>query len=660
MGFNDIDIKVSGGSDIISTLKTYTTRILKPNIVDGKNVLTQEMLSSKNTKYVIKYDFTLAEDVTIPANCVLQFDGGSIDGEYTLTGNNTTIQAGLVKIFVNVLLRGNFRSVPYWYVEWFGASSTLTDNSAIINSAIDRLEQLDAPSILKLESSYIIKDTIYLYKNVSIEGSYITSRPINSGSFKGTILTNFSSEKWAIDTKNYSNNTIPPYNKLNLTDAEYPGNQTNHNISKLHFQTINGTTAYGAIRTHGMYGGCIKDVTISDNYGIGIAITHFSWGVDVSNITNRANTLGFYFGKSVTSLNVANVAVVNYRSMEPLTVFPLISEYSSPSYASYKTVGVVFESCGVVMSGCDIQGFDFGIIGYYYTCSLLSPYFEHIAVGIAYLGRDTNNVAYRDYNTKLYLDFPRFQNVADQSSYQFGVASGSRGVIEAYGYNYSRCWDNGNDCVNYIIKVNPNIYALNIFDDIANNTKCKQKVFNWETDERGRVLIYLKTCGIVSNAREDIYKISNKLNWVAHPDTTNYNFGSNGYIIDGGDLKLTSNINLRCDTPISIANTRLELDTKADNFGWHTYDSVHIYNGNSCIVIDKPIIVSDLTGRRFSLKGEGVINLQIEIPNDDLTLAKATLLTDVNDFVGIYTITVKYNSGVYIIQGDTRNAQNTN
>ena len=99
----------------------YKTVILKPNMVDDVNTLTQEMVSQGNTKYVIKYDFTLGEDITIPANCVLEFDGGSISGAYTLTGSNTGINAGLVKIFnTNVLFDGTW-NVDTYYPEWFGA-----------------------------------------------------------------------------------------------------------------------------------------------------------------------------------------------------------------------------------------------------------------------------------------------------------------------------------------------------------------------------------------------------------------------------------------------------------------------------------------------------------------------------------------------------------
>lgn|GEM_PF-6480750 len=124
MGLIDkVDVNVNGSGDVLSTLQTYATRILKPNIVDGKNILTQQMVSAKNTKYVIKYDYELEDDITIPKGCILEFDGGGISGAYTVTGTNTGIKAGLIKIFgTDVILDGTW-NVADAYPEWFGANA---------------------------------------------------------------------------------------------------------------------------------------------------------------------------------------------------------------------------------------------------------------------------------------------------------------------------------------------------------------------------------------------------------------------------------------------------------------------------------------------------------------------------------------------------------
>lgn len=66
-------------------------KILRKNISDGKNILTQEMINDANTVYEIRYDFDLnGTEITIPEGCTLKFNGGSLCNG-TLIGNNTII-----------------------------------------------------------------------------------------------------------------------------------------------------------------------------------------------------------------------------------------------------------------------------------------------------------------------------------------------------------------------------------------------------------------------------------------------------------------------------------------------------------------------------------------------------------------------------------------
>lgn len=63
-------------------------KILRRNIIDGKNILTQEMINQPYTIYVVRYDFDLdGAQITIPKNCILKFDGGSLsNGKLTSIG----------------------------------------------------------------------------------------------------------------------------------------------------------------------------------------------------------------------------------------------------------------------------------------------------------------------------------------------------------------------------------------------------------------------------------------------------------------------------------------------------------------------------------------------------------------------------------------------
>ena len=91
----DVNVRVTALTTNPNVPAQYKTIILKKNLVNGVNTLTQEMISATNTKYIIKYDYVLGENVTVPTGCILEFDGGSITNStgnsYTLTGTATKV-----------------------------------------------------------------------------------------------------------------------------------------------------------------------------------------------------------------------------------------------------------------------------------------------------------------------------------------------------------------------------------------------------------------------------------------------------------------------------------------------------------------------------------------------------------------------------------------
>ena len=81
--------------------------ILRNNLINGINTLTQSMINQANTIYVIQYDFDLnGAEITIPANCVLEFDGGSLKNGKVI-GNNTFLSGNITGDTIN-LLSGSF------------------------------------------------------------------------------------------------------------------------------------------------------------------------------------------------------------------------------------------------------------------------------------------------------------------------------------------------------------------------------------------------------------------------------------------------------------------------------------------------------------------------------------------------------------------------
>lgn len=104
----DINVKVTALTTNPNVPTQYKTIILKKNLVNGVNTLTQEMMANQNIKYVIKYDYVLGENITVPDNCILEFDGGSILGTHTLTGNNTDIKGNINNIFDTITIDGTW------------------------------------------------------------------------------------------------------------------------------------------------------------------------------------------------------------------------------------------------------------------------------------------------------------------------------------------------------------------------------------------------------------------------------------------------------------------------------------------------------------------------------------------------------------------------
>lgn len=106
-------------------------KILRKNIQDGKNILTQEMINEPNMVYEIRYDFDLnGQTINIPKNSTLKFISGLLSNG-TIIGNNTKIIANkneqIFKIDRNLYYIGGTWQIDKWYCAWFG---TIADGKA--------------------------------------------------------------------------------------------------------------------------------------------------------------------------------------------------------------------------------------------------------------------------------------------------------------------------------------------------------------------------------------------------------------------------------------------------------------------------------------------------------------------------------------------------
>lgn len=140
---------------------------LRKNIVDGKNILTQEMINKPNTRYIIQYDYDLnQEEITIPENCTLDFQGGSF-ANGTIIGNNTKIKSGLQSIFsTSITIQGSWNILAS-FPEWFGASG-----NGVTNDTIPFIKALGFNCSVILSNNYNLNgNTVQITgQNISIIG----------------------------------------------------------------------------------------------------------------------------------------------------------------------------------------------------------------------------------------------------------------------------------------------------------------------------------------------------------------------------------------------------------------------------------------------------------------------------------------------------------
>lgn len=155
-------------------------KILRKNIVEGKNILTQDMINESNTVYEIRYDFDLNEqEITILENCVLKFNGGSF-GNGIIKLINTTL-SGTPLILCDISKDSSIINDRLDLI-WFGGK--INDSSFDNASVIKRIRNISNSHTLTLPSGTIYMSTCILpsmYKVVGNGNSTIV-KAISDGS----------------------------------------------------------------------------------------------------------------------------------------------------------------------------------------------------------------------------------------------------------------------------------------------------------------------------------------------------------------------------------------------------------------------------------------------------------------------------------------------
>lgn len=151
--------------------------ILRKNIQDGKNVLSQSMINQQNTVYEIRYDYDLNDqEITIPEGSTLKFEGGSLSNG-TINCNDTIIKGDAYQIFSNVIINGSHSDEAY--IEWFYSTQDNSYNKAFkdtlhsfrtLNFISRKIYMFDEGIIdcCSLEKPYSLNGNHCIFKNFSL------------------------------------------------------------------------------------------------------------------------------------------------------------------------------------------------------------------------------------------------------------------------------------------------------------------------------------------------------------------------------------------------------------------------------------------------------------------------------------------------------------
>ena len=183
---NDINQETVGAIPYNSTIPNGMGRIVLKKNDNFKQVIESQI--NGNTIFVIKYDFTLTSNVTIPANCVLEFDGGSIRGngtdKDTVTGNNTEIKSGLGRIFNSIKLSGSYinkeLSISCWGVKEGTEQLIISENSSILSDYV-------IPSFENINCTLIIPKGTFCYSTPIVLSGNFDVNCIGTLSYYGNV-----------------------------------------------------------------------------------------------------------------------------------------------------------------------------------------------------------------------------------------------------------------------------------------------------------------------------------------------------------------------------------------------------------------------------------------------------------------------------------------
>lgn len=671
--------------------KGYT--ILRKNISPlsrsgSANILTQDMINEPNTVYEVRYDFDLnGAEITVPEGCIIEFKSGSFKNG-TLRGNNTVITSPQYHIFNRLSLQGSF--LNKWNVEWFGASSALSNNEVYINLAISQIHNLVGGGALLLTNEYKTSDTVYFMPKVSVIGvsrnnfNY-TASPKDQG--KAAIKGCFTDKnKWIVDVK-YPNTEPYKYNDfINITpspwaDTRFCGLEYS-NFDIYSDYNTNNIVPFGAMKLVNIYNCRISNIGICGTF-YGLLCTT-GWNNTFDNLFIRTYYNALYLGYNFTVntfINAFLLALTDDDSKDLPTEKVFVREDSYPPYIDVKKPAIILEGSDTDRTAATFLGYIFQdytalCIGSKYNVYIPRPYLENKNLFDTLIWNF-------DGNSEIVGYFGGFYN-CKLDSYEFGTING---CIISDGIPCARCYDNTIDeridkriqeNKNYLIK-NIDIYETAFYDTILSNdegkatgfkkTPTKQLNINHNTnvffinsdkkDEISHPLIYLKDLFVPLIWRNGS-TFDNILSLDILPkDFTiqirSYNSWKTEKVVIGRNVTIKpssvpdSAVTVKLDDSLKLKDSSITFLN--DNYSWvfatdKPNCAFEVY-GNVTIN-DKGIHEIGDFGQSYFLKlcGDNPVNVVINTIKRLLwTDNKLEMLVANKDFPHPYTITINYEDG---------------
>lgn len=225
------NVNVTVGGPVKPTNYTYKTVILKNNLPFAAQI------GDPNCIYVIKWDYDLGgETVTIPENCVLKFEGGSISNG-TVVGNNTSIISNPIHIFDNVVFEGTL--AEDLVLNNFVHSNDCTTSSYATSRSIY------VTGTCVIDEPLLVKTYFSIYGD-SMEGTKIELSPSYTGDIKTIFM--FDSTPGGIGWTNFRNFKVTDIDYVFYRDCGSKHSSVGAiyltTYENLHFETINKSLFY--------------------------------------------------------------------------------------------------------------------------------------------------------------------------------------------------------------------------------------------------------------------------------------------------------------------------------------------------------------------------------------------------------------------------------